>query len=329
MPKSIPNPRLLFKSNRGILGLDEGLERVKDRFSTAKFHFSRHNQRKYLELMITASDLAKYIQGITLTDQTVQMLDSNADMFAKLVLDHKFLLGVRADLGYDRSSLLSREVVTRGLIGLSKRLEMYQTLGASYVVWRNKYYITSRTPNKHIIELNNQETLDFTIEALKNKLIPVVQVKISTNGMQTAEACQEVLAFILEDLFNRMEIIGIDPSHIVLQTNFVTSGRHSKTNVSPGIVASKTAKLLVITVPPSIGGISFVGDGLKSGFGRVYLELLRQAIKKEDFSFPILYSFGRGLHDSAMSSWGGKKDSVVDAQISLVQNSRLDFLANS
>lgn len=324
-PKNKPQ---LFHNNRGVLSLDEGLDRLKDRFLAARFTLSGSTQREYLSLMIDAPDLNTYISAITLSDQGARLLDSEAELFAKHVIKQGFVLGIRADLGYERSSLFRRQVVTRGITGLDVRLSQYKKWGASYVVWRNKYYITTSTPTQTIIELNNQEALDFVINALKHKLTPVVQIKISTNGNQTMKATYEVMSIILEDLFTRMEIMEIDPADIILQTNFVTPGRHAKQSESPTNVGKITSKLFEDVVPKSIGGIILVGDGLRPGFGRLYLQAFQEAYKKSKHKAPFSFSFGRGLHDSAMQAWAGKDIRKTEAQIILVQNSRLDWQAN-
>ena len=329
MTKIIQKIGTVFTSNRGILGLDEGIDRLKDRFLSARFEWQNSTLRDYLELMIHSQGLKQYINAITLSDHAARLLDSNAEIFAQCVVKKGYLLGIRADLGYERSSLLKREMVTRGLVGLEARLSEYKTWGANYTTWRNKYYITSNTPTKSIIELNNQETLEFVALSLKHKLQPIVQIKVSTNGNQTANACYDVMSIILEDLFARADIMGIDSKHIILQTNFVTTGKYSNSSLSPADVAVKTMELIKAVIPVEIAGIAFVCDGLRPGFARVYLEEFKTLLKKQKNSFPVTFSFGRGLHDSAMLAWAGNTLNQDDAQVSLVQNSRLDWIANS
>jgi fructose-bisphosphate aldolase, class I len=329
MTKTTQKIGTVFTGNRGILGLDEGIDRLKDRFLSARFEWQNSTLRDYLELMIHSRGLNQYINAITLSDHAARLLDSDADIFAKCVVNKGYLLGIRADLGYERSSLLKREMVTRGMVGLEARLSEYKTWGANYTTWRNKYYITTNTPTKSIIELNNQETLEFVALSLKHKLQPIIQIKISTNGNQTAEACSDVLSIILEDLFARAEIMGIDSKDIVLQTNFITPGKYSTTSLSPADVANKTMELFKKIVPSDIAGVAFVCDGLRPGFARMYLEEFKSLLKKQKKSFPVTFSFGRGLHDSAMLAWAGNTLNKDDAQVSLVQNSRLDWIANS
>jgi fructose-bisphosphate aldolase, class I len=319
----------LFAGNRGILGLDEGLDRLRDRFISARFPWNHDSQRKYLELMIESPGLKQYLNAITLSDYSAQLLDSNAELFATKVINTGFVLGIRADLGYDRSSLLKREQVTRGLVGLDARMTQYKQWGASYTLWRNKYYITTNTPTQSTIELNNQEALEFVTIALKHKLVPIVQVKISTNSNQSVEATRDVMQIVLEDLFARAEIMSIEPSSFVLQTNFVTPGKFSEHSFSPQDVARETVQLLKNVLPADIGGVSFVGDGLRPGFARVYLEEFKKLLKKQKKSYPVTFSFGRGLHDSAIQAWGGDSKQRDDAQVSLVQNSRMDWMSNS
>ena len=329
MIKITPKTSTVFTGNRGILSLDEGIDRLKDRFLSARFEWEHSTLRKYLELMIHAPGLKQYINAITISDYAARLLDSNADIFAKCIVHKGYLLGIRADLGYERSSFFKREMVTRGMVGLEARLCEYSAWGASYTTWRNKYYISSNTPTKNIIELNNQETLEFVALSLKHKLQPIIQIKVSTNGSQTAEACFDVLSIVLEDLFARADIMGIDSKHIILQTNFVTPSKFSNTSLSPSEVATQTMALFQQVLPLDIAGIAFVCDGLRPGFARMYLEEFKSLLKKQKNSFPVTFSFGRGLHDSAMLAWGGDTHNQDDAQVSLVQNSRLDWISNS
>lgn len=329
MPTHTHTLTSLFKNSRGILSLDEGLDRMKERFLKARFSLSESSQRSYLELMLNTTELPKYIGAVTLSDQAARMLDTEAEVMLKRVRKQNLVLGIRADFGYDRSSLLRKEVVTRGLTDLNKRLAEYKKWGAQYVKWRTKYYITYSTPSQTNIELNNQEALEFVIMTLKHKMTPVVQLKISTNGSQNMQATADVMSIILDDFFSRVEIAGIDPELIVIKTGFITPGSQSAQSVSAHQVAEITYKVLKKSIPASIGGVTFVADGLRPGFARMYLEAFRHYMKKQTVRFPTSYAFGRGLHDGAISIWAGDKNRVSDAQISLVQNARLDWSANN
>lgn len=328
MPKKHNSPQALFSKHRGILGLDEGLDRLRDRFVAARFSLTPANQRRYLELMIQSPGLNSYISAITLGDQGARLLTSEADIFAQLVVEKGFLLGIRADLGFEKHSLFSRQVVTRGIIGLDERLEEYRDWGAHYALWRNKYYIQGNSPTQAVIEANNAESVEFLSLCMKHSLTPVLQVKVSTNGNQTVQATAQIMAIIFEDLFARIEVFGLDPEEFIIQTNFVTPGRFAKESRNPDQVAKDTLTLFEQSLPSTIAGISLVCDGLKPGFGRLYLEKYRALAAKRKWKTPTTFSFGRGLHDNAMQAWGGNSESSGDAQVSLVQNCRLDWLAN-
>jgi fructose-bisphosphate aldolase class 1 len=323
-------PGSLFAKNRGFLGLDEGLDRLKDRFLESLFTYNRSIHAQYLDLMISTPKLPEYLGAITLHDQYLSLMMADGDILSERVVSLGYQLGVRADLGYERIGLLSKEFITRGGgAGLSIRLKGYQISGVSYAVWRNKYYCVSTPVSQDTIEMNNQQSVEFAIASMQHKLTPVIQIKISNNSSHTQAESSQLLGRILEDFFTRLSIADIDPSQIVLQTNFITPGKHSNESKSPTEVAIATLEILKTNVPETIGGVVFVCDGLRPGFARVYLEEFKRMLKRSRWALLVSFNFTRGVHDATLGVWRAKVDQADDAQVSLLQNSRLDWMASA
>ena len=125
----------MVEKGKGILAADESTPTCSKRFESINTESTTESRNFYRNMLFTSEDIVKYISGIILFDETFHQSELSSGMkFPKYLISKNILPGIKVDQGLEDFS--PYEKLTKGLDGLSKRLEKYYSLGAKFAKWR-------------------------------------------------------------------------------------------------------------------------------------------------------------------------------------------------
>jgi fructose-bisphosphate aldolase class I len=137
------------------------------------------------------------------------------------------------------------------------------------------------------------------------------------------EVCWEVTTRTLHETFSELYDEGVDLEGTLLKPNMVISGKESPTQAGPDEVARATVDCFLGVVPAAIPGIVF----LSGGQSEVQASENLNAINRIGGPWPLSYSYGRALQQSALQAWSGDSASKEAGQATFVHRARMNSLA--
>jgi fructose-bisphosphate aldolase class I len=113
---------------------------------------------------------------------------------------------------------------------------------------------------------------------------------------------------------------------MVLKPNMVISGKKASQRANPEQVAEATVRCLKRHVPPAVAGIAFLSGGQSPTEATQHLSLMN---KLAPLPWPLTFSYGRALQDTALLAWGGASSNVAAGQKELLRRAKFNGLATS
>jgi fructose-bisphosphate aldolase class I len=113
---------------------------------------------------------------------------------------------------------------------------------------------------------------------------------------------------------------------MVLKPNMVISGKNASNRASPDEVAQATVRCLKRHVPPAVAGIAFLSGGQSPTEATLHLSLMNSI---GGMPWPLTFSYGRALQDTALSAWSGNSANLGAAQKELLRRAKLNGLATT
>jgi fructose-bisphosphate aldolase class I len=104
----------------------------------------------------------------------------------------------------------------------------------------------------------------------------------------------------------------------------VISGKKASGQATPEQVAQATVRCLKRHVPPAVAGIAFLSGGQSPTEATQHLSLMNNL---GPLPWPLTFSYGRALQDTALKAWGGASANVAAAQKELLRRAHLNGLA--
>jgi fructose-bisphosphate aldolase class I len=217
------------------------------------------------------------------------------------------------------------EKITKGIDGLDSRLKEYSKMGLKFTKWRGIIKISDLYPSDAFLEENLNRMTMFAKLSQKNGFVPIVEPEVLLDGNHTTTRCEEITTKTLKILFEKLVKEKIDLSGLILKTSMVLPGKDSSIKAEPLEVAQATIRTIKKVVPPEVAGIVFLSGGQSSE--EVTANLNEIELTAKDVSWPISFSFERGLQNEAMKIWKGNDQNIDSAQRALFRRSRLVSLA--
>lgn len=103
------------------------------------------------------------------------------------------------------------------------------------------------------------------------------------------------------------------------------SGKDCLSRADEMTVAQETVKGLKKVVPKELSGIVFLSGGQNDRSSTVHLNLMNQL--KDKKSWPLSFSYGRGIQRPALELWAKDRQAVEGAQKALVHRAHMNSLA--
>jgi fructose-bisphosphate aldolase, class I len=144
----------LLASGKGILAADESLPVVRERFAAIGLHSSTQNRRAYREMLFRTPDIAAFISGAILFDETIRERAADGIPMIDILKGQDVIPGVTVDRGTKSLALFPGERITEGIDGLRYRLMEYKDLGARFTKWRAVVKIGHQIPSPACIAAN-------------------------------------------------------------------------------------------------------------------------------------------------------------------------------
>jgi fructose-bisphosphate aldolase class I len=312
--------------NKGILAADESTGTITKRFDKIGVASSEENRRAYRELLFAAPDVAQWISGVILYDETIHQKTKAGVSFPEYLSQRGIIPGIKVDMGAKPLAGFPEETITEGLDGLRERFIAYYKLGARFAKWRAVIDIGAGIPTRFAIEANAHALARYAALAQEQNIVPIVEPEVLMDGAHTLERCEEVTNGVLAEVFAQLEAHRIHLEGIILKPNMVVSGKKCPKQASAQEVADATVRTLKRHVPAAVPGIAFLSGGQSPTDAALHLSLMNHAAA---VPWPLSFSYGRALQDAALAAWSGKVANVPAAQQEFRKWARLNSLARN
>jgi fructose-bisphosphate aldolase, class I len=316
--------RAMVVRNKGILAADESTGTITKRFAGIKLESTEEHRRSYREMLFTAPGAGAWISGVILYDETLRQKTRDGVAFPALLEKSGILPGIKVDTGAKPLAQFPGETITEGLDGLRERLTEYRKLGARFAKWRAVIDIGAALPSAFAIEANAHALARYAALCQEQDIVPIVEPEVLMDGAHSLERCEEVTGTVLQRVFAALFEHRIDLEGMVLKPNMVISGKKATGRAAPEQVAQATVRCLKRHVPPAVGGIAFLSGGQSPTEATLHLSLMNNL---GPLPWPLTFSYGRALQDTALTTWGGASANVGAAQRELLRRAKLNGLA--
>ncbi len=297
----------LMAPGKGLLAVDDFPAGIEKRFAAVGVVATPQTRRDYREMLFSTLGFADSVSGVILYDETFW----NAKFPA-------VLKGIKLDMGQKPLALSDGELISEGLDGLAQRIAGYKAAGASFAKWRAVLKVSAVLPSRNAISANTHALARYAAICQQMGLLPIVEPDILMDGDHTIERCAEVTRIVLDELFEQLELAGVDLAATVLKPNMITAG--SKTKSESQRVADLTTQVLINHVPTGIGGIAFLSGGQTEIEATENLNLIAKKIH-------ATFSFNRALQDTALKTWAGRPENIEAAQQAFAHRLKMNALA--
>ena len=316
----------MVAKGKGILAADESNSTCTKRFDKIGIASTEENRRAYRELLFTTPEVAQWISGVILFDETIRQKTRDGVPFADYLTKIGVIPGIKVDTGAKPMALHPNETITEGLDGLRERFVEYYKLGARFAKWRAVIDIGDGIPSRAAIEANAQALARYAALAQEQNIVPIVEPEVLMDGAHTIERCEEVTDATLAEVFVQLERQGIHLEGMILKPNMVIAGKKCPVQATPEQVASATVRTLKRHVPSAVPGIAFLSGGQTPAQAALHLSLMNRA---GALPWQLSFSYGRALQDAALHAWSGKPANVGAGQKEFQKWARLNGLARS
>ncbi len=318
--------KAMVAAGKGILAADESTPTIGKRFDAINTESTEASRRRYREMLFTTPNVADYIGGVILFDETLRQATSDGVPFAKYMNDLGMIPGIKVDTGAKPLAGFPGETITEGLDGLRDRLSEYYELGARFAKWRAVINIGENIPSNFCLNANGRALARYAALCQEANIVPIVEPEVLMDGDHSIERCEEVTNDALQALFAALAEHDVALEGIILKPNMVISGSDAADRAGPAEVAAATLRTLKAHVPDNVPGIAFLSGGQSAEEATLHLDLMN---KNGDLPWELSFSYGRALQAPALDAWQGSEDNFGDGQSALFKRAKLNSLAHS
>ncbi|MEM9541881.1 MAG: class I fructose-bisphosphate aldolase [Cyanobacteria bacterium P01_E01_bin.42] len=319
--------RAMVARGKGILAMDESNGTCNKRFQKLGIPATEEYRQAYRQLILTTPDLANYISGPILYDETIRQSTTDGVSFLKAIADAGMIPGIKVDTGAKDLAGHANEKVTEGLDGLRDRIAEYYQMGARFAKWRAVITIGDGIPSRACIEANAHGLARYAALCQEGGLVPIVEPEVLIDGDHTLERCWQVTDETLHEVFNHLYTQGVAYDQMILKPSMVISGKDCPTQASVEEVAEATVNCLLKNVPASVAGIAFLSGGQSMKRSSAHLNAMNSLFASQ-CPWPVTFSYARAIQQPALDHWSGNSDRVAEAQQKLLTRAKLNSAAS-
>jgi len=310
---------------KGILAADESSGTIKKRFDAIGVESTETSRRDYRELMFRTPAMKEFVSGVILYDETIWQDAADGTPLVKIIADAGAVPGIKVDEGTEALPGSPRELITKGLDGLSKRLPKYFERGARFAKWRAVIDIGAGIPTYNCVHANAHALARYAALCQQASIVPIVEPEVLMDGEHDIDTCYDVTEWMLKETFSELYKAEVALEGIVLKPNMAIAGKKSAKKASVQEVAEKTVKMLKNCVPPAVPGIAFLSGGQSDEEATAHLDAMN---KLGPLPWKLTFSYGRALQAAPQKAWSGKRENVAAAQKAFAHRARMNGLAS-
>jgi fructose-bisphosphate aldolase, class I len=318
------NARRMVAAGKGILAADESTATIGKRFDGIGVVSTETSRRDYRELMFRTGAMKEFISGVILYDETIWQDAADGTPLVKLINDAGALPGIKVDEGTEPLPGSPKELITKGLDGLSKRLPKYYERGARFAKWRGVIDIGAGIPSHNCVHANAHALARYAALCQQANIVPIVEPEVLMDGDHDIDRCYDVTTWVLKETFQELFYAGVKLEGIVLKPNMAIAGKKATKRAGVQEVAEKTLRMLKNCVPPSVPGIAFLSGGQSDEEATAHLDAMN---KMGPLPWALTFSYGRALQAAPQKAWSGKRENVAAAQRAFAHRARMNGLA--
>ena len=311
---------------RGILAADESSGTIKKRFDAIGVESTAATRRDYREMLFRSAEMAKYISGVILFDETIRQNAADGTPLVKLIEKAGAIPGIKVDKGTKPLPFCANEVVTEGLDGLRERLVEYRGLGARFAKWRAVIDIgrAHGLPSYTCVKANAHALARYAALCQDEGIVPIVEPEVLMDGGHDIDRCAEVTEWVLKETFQELFYNRVALEGMVLKPNMAVPGKKSGKRAAVAEVAEKTVRVLKACVPAAVPGIAFLSGGQSDEEATAHLNAIN---KLGPLPWHVTFSYGRALQAAPQKAWSGKAENVAAAQRAFGHRAAMNGLA--
>ncbi len=313
----------LMTGGKGVLAADESPSTLEKRFKAIAVLSTEASRRDYRAVLLSTPRLNDAISGVILQDETIRQAIGGVPIPAWLEAQG-IVPGIKVDGGTVDLAHFAGEKITQGLDGLRGRLAVYRQLGARFTKWRAVITVGEVLPTRACLAANARAMALFAARSQEAGLVPVVEPEVLMDGRHTLARCEEVTREALEVVFAALSEHRVSLEAMVLKTGMVLAGSDCPRQADVGTVAEVTLRCLRRAAPAAVGGILFLSGGQTEVAATVRLNAI---CAHHDPTWPLSFSFGRALQESALKAWQGLAANAGAAQAALRHRAGCNGLA--
>lgn len=297
--------RAIVAPGKGILAADESSGTIEKRLAGMGVETTEANLRDYREMLFRTSNMAQYISGIILHDETIRQNAADGTPLSNVISDQGIIPGITVDTEDKPLAGAPGEQVTEGLDGLRDRLAEYVELGARFTKWQAIIAIGPGIPTRYCIEANAHALARFAALSQEAGLVPIVEPEVLMDGGHDIDACFEATEATLREVYYQLGTQRVALEGTLLKPNMVLSGKDASNRAGPEEVAEKTVSCLKRVVPAAVPGIVFLSGGQSDDEATINLNAINQHAASVGAPWELSFSFGRALQSAPLKAWAG------------------------
>lgn len=315
----------LVQRGKGILAADESSPTLGKRFKAVGVEATEAHRRAYRSLLLSAPALGEFISGVILYEETLAQQADDSTPLPQLASRQGIVPGIKVDVGKIAMALAPGDEITEGLDGLAKRLDGYKEQGARFAKWRAVYNVSATSPSRRAVEANAESLARYAAICQQQGIVPIVEPEVLIDGDHAIARCEHVTEVVLHEVFRALHRHRVALEHILLKPSMVLPGKAFAQRARPLEVASQTVAVLRRTVPAAVPGVFFLSGGQTPEEASVNLDAINRLGPQP---WPLSFSYGRALQDTAMQAWGGQVANGRATQEALLKRARLNAAAS-
>jgi len=318
---------MLVRQGKGILAADESNATCEKRFNTIGVPCIEETRRDYREILLTTPGIEQFLSGVILFDETIRQSTKDGTPFHELLASKNILVGIKVDQGLEEDLNNPVGKVTKGLDGLSERLQEYKSMSATFAKWRAVANVSDK-PGDPTVRENASRLAAYAEICHSKNIVPIVEPEVLMDGPHTAAQAEDALVEVLSVVFDALEAKNIDLRGVVLKTSMAVTGKDNPLKAEPSEVSERTVRALRSSVPNHLAGIAFLSGGQSPEEATANLNAIARV---EPLPWPVTFSFGRALQEPALKAWGGSADAdnINAAQAALLERISLNIVADA
>lgn len=309
--------RTLMASGKGILAADES-EKSADEKRLAPYGIKTgpEMRRQFRDLLLATPGIEEYLSGVILHAETLTQKADDGSLFPALLAKRGIIPGIKVDEGLEPLMESSDETITKGLLGLSERLEGYQAAhGTRFTKWRAAIRIDGdRLPSARALVENAKRLAAYACEVQKAGMVPMLEPEVLLEGKHSRLRARAVIEQTMHVLFETLNEQCADLSCLIVKTSMALSGSESGRTDSPEEVAEDTVDALMQSVPKDVAGIVFLSGGQTPDQATLNLAAIMKRARERNAPWPLTFSYARALQEEALLAWGGKEENLPAAR---------------